>query len=285
MDASVSVIIPCYNCADTIHRAVESIIQQTLKPAEIILVDDGSSDNTLQELKLIQSKYGKDWIKVIALEKNTGVSNARNTAWDLSSQNYIAFLDADDAWHSEKLAIQYFWMSDRPDIALCGHAYKLINCQDEDLNLKIKPNFKTIVFSKEQMLLSNPFVTPSVMLKRNLNYRFNPNKRYCEDYLLWLQISLDGHQLAMIDTELAYLFKSFGKSGLSRNLLRMRWADINNYWQLWKSKRINIGQTFFLIAYSLIKLIPMILFDIEYYAEFKKRMIMQRFEGSASDRI
>lgn len=285
MDASVSVIIPCYNCADTIHRAVQSIVQQTLKPAEVILVDDGSADNTLQELKLIQSKYGKDWIKVIALEKNTGVSNARNTAWDLSSQNYIAFLDADDAWHSEKLAIQYFWMRDRPDIALCGHAYKLINYQDESLNFQIKPNFKTIVFSKEQMLLSNPFVTPSVMLKRNLKYRFNHNQRYCEDYFLWLQISLDGHQLAMLDPELAYLFKSFGKSGLSRNLLRMRWGDINNYWQLWQSKRINIGQTFFLIAYSLIKLIPMILFDLEYYAELKKRMIMQRFDGSASHHI
>ena len=279
MDASVSVIIPCYNCADTIHRAVESIVQQTLKPAEVILVDDGSADNTLQQLKLIQSKYGKDWIKVIALEKNTGVSNARNTAWDISSQNYIAFLDADDAWHSEKLSTQYSWAIAHPDIALCGHAYKLINCQDESRNFKIQPNLKTIVISKDQMLFANSFATPSVMLKRNLNYRFNPNQRYCEDYLLWLQICLDGHKVAMLDTELAYLFKSFGTSGLTSNLFRMRWGAINNYWQLWKSKRISFGEAIILIAYSWIKFIPLMIVGPKYYSKLNKRMIMKRFNG------
>lgn len=83
----------------------------------------------------------------------------------------------------------------------------------------------------------------------------------------------------MLDTELAYLFKSFGKSGLSRNLLRMRWGDINNYWQLWKSKRISFGKAIILIAYSGIKFIPLTIVGPEYYSKLQKRMIMKRFNS------
>lgn len=277
-EAAISVIIPCYQCSKTISRTLESVVAQSLRPAEIILVDDGSSDDTLNLLEYLQEKYGKSWIKLVALKFNGGPSVARNTGWDLASQDYIAFLDADDAWHPEKLALQYFWMLDHPNIALCGHAYRLIDSLDPSSDFQPNSNFKTSIVSPDEILFSNPFVTPSVILKRNLEYRFNPNQRYCEDYFLWLQICLDGHQVAMLDVELTYIFKSFGTSGLTRNLLRMKLGDINNYWQLWKSKRINVGQTFVLIAYSLIKLIPMIVLGPEYYAEFKKRMIMKRFE-------
>jgi glycosyltransferase involved in cell wall biosynthesis len=282
-EASVSVIIPCYQCSKTISRAIESVVAQSIRPAEIILVNDGSSDDTLNLLKELQEKYGKSWIKLVDLQSNVGPSVARNTAWDLASQEYIAFLDADDAWHPEKLAIQYSWMIGNPNIALCGHAYRLINSLDNYSNFKPNSNFKTSIISPNEILFSNPFVTPSVMVKKKLEYRFNPSQRYCEDYFLWLKICLDSHQVAMLDVELTYIFKSFGTSGLTRNLLGMKWGDINNYWQLWKSKRINVGQAFFLIAYSLIKLIPMILLGSEYYAELKKRMIMQRFDGSASN--
>lgn len=277
MNASVSVIIPCYQSSQTISRAVASVVDQSLRPAEIILVDDGSSDDTLKLLKELQKKYGDNWVKIIALEFNYGPSVARNTGWDLANQDYIAFLDADDAWHSEKLAIQYSWMFNHPKIALCGHAYRLIDFQSISSDFQFQPNFKTHLFSKNEMLFSNPFVTPSVMLKRNLNYRFNPKQRYCEDYLLWLQICLDGHQIAMLDVELTYIYKSFGKSGLTRNLWQMKWGDTKNYWQLWKSKRISFGKAIFLIMYSLIKLIPLIILGPEYYAGLKQRMIMNKF--------
>ncbi|HEX7588324.1 MAG TPA: glycosyltransferase, partial [Anaerolineae bacterium] len=67
IQASVSVVIPCYRCAENIARAVESVVRQTLSPAEVILVDDGSGDDTLATLRALQTRYGLAWIKVIAL--------------------------------------------------------------------------------------------------------------------------------------------------------------------------------------------------------------------------
>lgn len=187
-------------------------------------------------------------------------------------------MDADDAWHPEKLAIQYFWMLDNPNIALCGHAYRLIDSHDYYSDFKPNLNLKPSIFNKNEILFSNPFVTPSVMLKKNLNYRFNPHKRYAEDYLLWLEICLDGHLVAMLDSELTYIFKSFGTGGLTRNLWQMKWGGVNNYWQLWKSKRISFEKALFPIAYSLIKLIPLMILGPQYYSKLKKQMIMKKFD-------
>jgi len=102
MQAPVSVIIPCYRCADTIGRAVESMIWQTLPPKEILLVEDYSQDEgkTLASLYDLQRKFqDKITIKVIPLLKNGGPGGARNTGWDEAQQPYLAFLDADDSWH------------------------------------------------------------------------------------------------------------------------------------------------------------------------------------------
>ena len=107
---SVSVIIPCYRCAATIGRAVLSVVNQTIKPAELILVDDSSDDETLAMLVFFQRKYGSDWIKIITLSSNKGVSAARNAGWNQSIYEYIAFLDADDYWLPDKLFVQTQFM-------------------------------------------------------------------------------------------------------------------------------------------------------------------------------
>ncbi|MHB1099234.1 MAG: glycosyltransferase family 2 protein, partial [Burkholderiales bacterium] len=106
----VSVIIPCYRCAETIARAVDSVLKQTLPPEEILLVEDCSGDdgNTLAVLHSLQQN--NPFIRVIPLAKNGGPAAARNAGWDAAKQPYIAFLDADDAWHPKKLEIQYSWM-------------------------------------------------------------------------------------------------------------------------------------------------------------------------------
>jgi len=116
--APVSVVIPCYRCGATIKRAVDSVAAQTLRPAEVILIEDGSGDNTLEQLYRVQGEHPKDWIKIIALEKNSGPSFARNTGWDAATQPYIAFLDADDSWHPQKTEIQYQWMAAHPKVCV-----------------------------------------------------------------------------------------------------------------------------------------------------------------------
>lgn len=97
MRAPVSVVIPCYCCADTIDKAVESVWKQTWRPYEVILVEDSSKDHgaTRMALSNIIDRYPGGWIKLILLDKNKGPGNARNIGWEASTQRYIAFLDAD----------------------------------------------------------------------------------------------------------------------------------------------------------------------------------------------
>jgi glycosyltransferase involved in cell wall biosynthesis len=97
---SISVVIPAYNSAAYIKRSVDSVLAQTLKPDEIIVVDDGSTDNTAD----IVSQYGS---KVTLIQqKNAGPSTARNTGIKAATGEWIAFLDADDEWLPEKLQLQ-----------------------------------------------------------------------------------------------------------------------------------------------------------------------------------
>lgn len=105
-DIRISVIIPSYNRGDVIVRAVESALDQSFSPHEVIVVDDGSDDETPQVL----ASYG-DRIRMIRQE-NRGVSSARNRGLQSATGNYIAFLDSDDTWHPEKLLRQVQFLND-----------------------------------------------------------------------------------------------------------------------------------------------------------------------------
>jgi len=91
MDAPVSVIIPCYNGKDVIERAIRSVYEQTWRPAELIVVDDGSEEETVKFLRELEKRYN-GWMKLIELGKNSGgPSIPRNVGWDAATQPYIAF--------------------------------------------------------------------------------------------------------------------------------------------------------------------------------------------------
>jgi glycosyltransferase involved in cell wall biosynthesis len=237
--APISVIVPCYRCAEKVYRAVDSVARQQLKPNQVILVDDGSGDDTLQSLYVLQSKYGSDWIKVIESDVNRGAGYARNIAWQHATQEYLAFLDADDIWHPKKLAIQYDWMCQHANAVLTGHRYKV---GVQDLNPKII--FNHISFRKVtplRLLLSNYFPTPTVMIKRNTSNRFQSDKRFSEDYLLWLKICLGGGDCYQLDLPLAFLDKAeFGVSGMSANLWKMELGELDAYRTLYREKDIDL---------------------------------------------
>ncbi len=251
----VTVIIPCYKAAETVDRAVESVMSQTTLPSEIILIDDASPDNglTVNALQAIRALYAQEMrISLIRLPKNGGPSVARNAGWDAATEPYIAFLDSDDAWHPRKLAIQYRWMADRPEVAMSGHR-SVQPGEGSDL-----PVFSEAWTARRiramPLLLSNRFPTRSVMLRRDLEYRFSPNKRRSEDYLLWLQIVTDGNQAWFLDAPLAFHFKpAFGERGLSAALWDMEKEELGTYRELWRSGRIGRVSALLLSGYSLTK--------------------------------
>ncbi len=111
--ATVSVVIPTYNRAALCARAVRSALAQTLPPCQIIVVDDGSTDDTRERL---QQEFGEH-VQLIA-QANQGVSAARNAGAAAARGKYIAFLDSDDLWSPEKLARQVAWLEARPDYAM-----------------------------------------------------------------------------------------------------------------------------------------------------------------------
>lgn len=103
MKNTISVIIPTFNRENTITYCLESVLNQTLPPNEIIIVDDLSTDNTIEIIKKMDSKL----IKIIRLNKKGGAQVARNVGVRAAKNNWIAFLDSDDTWIPTKLEIQY----------------------------------------------------------------------------------------------------------------------------------------------------------------------------------
>src|SRR5690349_11083812 len=199
--APVSVVVPCFRCAATIDDAVASIAAQTVRPVEVLLVEDASGDDTLDALHRVAAAYGSDWIKVIALPANRGPSHARNTGWQHARQPYIAFLDADDSWGPRKLELQMAALAADPDIALIAHQM-LVRPRGTELPEPRSPADVQIV-SRGTLLVRNPFPTASVVLRRDLPFRFDESFRHSEDYLLWSQIVLSGYRCARIDQVLA----------------------------------------------------------------------------------
>ena len=242
MHAPVSVIIPCYRCTDTIARAVQSVILQTLLPKEILLVEDCSDDGgvTLASLYRLQQNFqGKSRIIVIPLKVNSGPGEARNAGWDAASEAMIAFLDADDEWHPKKLDIQYGYMQQNPTVSVTGHQYVYANQSDQTVPALLE-TLTTKNISPRSLLFKNSFPTSSVMLKREIAFRFATGKRYSEDFYLWQQLACAGLIIVRIEVALVNYYKAlYGAGGLSGKLWQMEKGELNNFVALRKAGSIN----------------------------------------------
>jgi len=180
----ITVIIPVYNRPAFVKEAIQSVLDQTWSNLEIIVVNDGSTDNT----PLVLQSFG-DKIRIIHQE-NKGVSAARNTGIKHSDSNWIAFLDSDDIWLPEKLSAQMHFFENHPDAKIC---------QTEEIWIK---NGKRLFPKKKHKKKSGMIfehclplciVSPSaVMIHRemfDLVGTFDESLPACEDYDLWLRIS------------------------------------------------------------------------------------------------
>ena len=241
-----------YNSSATILRALLSVASQTCKPIEFILVDDASTDDTLVLIEQFSESQPDFSIRIIRQPFNWGPSAARNAGWRSAKGKYVAFLDADDTWHPRKIEIQYAWMLSNPLAAISAHSCPLATGDEWPGNMKETVSVAAI--QRWTLLLSNRFSTPTVMLKSTLPYQFVEQRRYSEDYLLWLQITADGIPIYYIDLPLAAIYKApYGAGGLSANLWQMECGELNTYIDLLKSKRLGAFPAALLCAWSLIK--------------------------------
>lgn len=257
--ASISVVIPCYKCQDTIERAVESVAKQTLTPVEVILVEDASGDGTLEFLETIKPQFTPLFnIKVIASDKNRGAGAARNLGLEYASGEYIAFLDADDSWFANKLEIQHRWMKQHPDIEITGHD-RLVVETDVGPAENENNNFIANEIKAKTMLFKTPFSTPTVMMKNNSDYRF-PSIRYAEDYGLWLDIVLSGGKCYKINLPLAVIYKAaYGSGGLSSHLFKMELGVQAAYKALFKKGKVGLPMYLIVSMFSWLKFLRRVL--------------------------
>lgn len=183
LNSLVSVIIPTYNRAKTVRVAVDSVLAQTFKNFELIVVDDGSGDDTAKALKA----YG-DRIRVIS-QPNQGVSAARNAGIALARGGLIAFLDSDDVWLPHKLQAQADFFAANPD-AMWQQTEEIWVRNGKRVNPKRRHQKRRGRIFQESLELC--LISPSaVMLRREVLDEFglfDENLPACEDYDLWLRI-------------------------------------------------------------------------------------------------
>ncbi|UNK49950.1 glycosyltransferase [Lysobacter sp. S4-A87] len=250
--APICVIVPCYRCKDTIAQAVASIAAQTVAPAQVLLVDDFSNDGTLEMLHFISASYPRGWIEVIALPDNGGPSRARNAGWHRARQEYLAFLDSDDTWVPTKIELQMQALHDDPEIALLAHAMKV---RDRSQPAPAAPQAaRASIVPRGRLLLSNPFPTASVVLRRDLPFRFNEDFRRVEDFLLWGQIGFSGFRCAKLDQTLAYWHKAnYGAGGLSEDLAAMHRAGREARLELLRQGLVTLPEHLFARCFGLVR--------------------------------
>lgn len=182
---NISVIIPVFNREKKISRAINSVLDQTYKPLEIIVVDDGSIDKTAN---ILRSYSGK--IKVIH-QKNSGVSAARNNGIKNSSGEWISLLDSDDEWLPNKLQLEVDYINKNPNIKILQTEEIWIR-NGKQINPKKYHKKKAGDIFKKSLELC--LVSPSaVIFKRSLFDEigdFDEELPVCEDYDYWLRTSL-----------------------------------------------------------------------------------------------
>ncbi len=235
-NAPITVIIPTYNSASTIERALKSIIVQSLLPREIIIIDDSSLDNTLEVINAFVKQYSNFLdIRILSTEKNSGAGHSRNIGLTNAKFNMIAFLDSDDTWHPDKLNLQYRFMIANPNCCLSGH---LLVLNDLYKNNITKQKFNKISFNKisfNKLLFKNYFNTPTVMMRYN-KVNFPNNQRYSEDYHLWLHTTKYFNNSYFLNLELASVHKPlYGISGLSNDLTRMYTGEVISLYSLFNN--------------------------------------------------
>jgi glycosyltransferase involved in cell wall biosynthesis len=183
-DCKVSVVIPTFNRATYLVNALESVISQTCAPLEIIVVDDGSTDNTAD----LAARFG-DQIRYLT-QQNSGPSSARNRGIREAQGDLIAFLDSDDVWLKEKLELQIEQFARKQFLGLVATGY--FSC-DENLAhpVQVPRPLLSVAVSKE-ILIRNPWPTPSVMVSRRCFDTvglFDEGLQFAEDWDMWIRIA------------------------------------------------------------------------------------------------
>lgn len=178
----ISVLLPVYNCGSYIFEAVQSILNQTYHNFELLIIDDCSTDDTLQ----IVRSFDDARIQLITKEKNSGYTNSLNLALGLAKGKYIARMDGDDIARHDRFEKQLSFLENNIDYIVCGSNYKIIGSNQE---IQLPEHYEQI---KMELLETCCIAHPSVMFRKSVlidnGLQYDHQREPAEDYALWIRL-------------------------------------------------------------------------------------------------
>lgn len=225
-ECDVSVVIPFYKGKSWLIEAVESVKRQSIIPKEIIIVDDGAQESVPEEICGLSNM-------IVIKQKNSGAAYSRNRAITLASGKYIAFLDADDIWHSQKLEIQYNAM-EKENAVWSITSYAMFQDGDNGADF---PELQSSAYSSKELLpgllCTCQIATPTVMVRRDAlidnQFFFNESLSCGEDTCLWY--TLANYSNPLVIKQILANIRSHGNNAASqigKQLLARR--DLWHFW-------------------------------------------------------
>lgn len=198
----VTVVMPVYNTEKYLKQAIESILKQTYTDFELLIIDDASSDGSIDIINQCSDRR----IRLIRNEVNKGISRTRNIGIELSNSKYIALMDSDDIAVPTRLEKEVQYLDTNKEIDVVGGHLRAIDMEGMDLN-KQWSVYLNPKYIKAYLLLSNTVANGTTMFRKSFvdqyNIRFEENSIGAEDYRFWVDCSLHGN-IANLDEVLLY---------------------------------------------------------------------------------
>jgi glycosyltransferase involved in cell wall biosynthesis len=223
----VSVIIPVYNAEKYIKDAIDSVLNQTYKDLEIVVVDDGSTDKTKEIVEIQRRKVVRVHVDIEYIyQMNKGPGAARNTGIKAATGEYIAFLDSDDMWMPEKIGKQVVKFKENPDYGLI-HTDRIRLEPDGTLRTTKGKTLEGDVF--KELLMGNFIVCSSVLIKKScfddIGLFDEDRNNRAEDYDIWLRIAKN-YQIGFIAEPLIRYRVNF--NGYNRSDIKAMYDSVEN---------------------------------------------------------
>lgn len=216
--------MPVYNAESFLVDAIESILQQTYKNFELIIVDDGSTDATPKILSAFAKKDSR--IHVITNESNLGIVQALNNGLLICQGEYVVRMDADDISAHDRLSKQIPVLEKNPEIVVLGASLGYIDAEGKGLGIVRKCSIN------KSLLFANPLLHPTVVIRKKtldkIGVYYQSKYLYAEDYFLWLRLSKEGKLDAIPDIVLNYRIS--GEATRVKQLKGVIWATLKVKW-------------------------------------------------------
>jgi glycosyltransferase involved in cell wall biosynthesis len=252
---NVTILMCCYNAESTVALSISSVLKQSFNNFQFIIIDDASTDTTLEILQSFEKEDKR--ISIYSNDKNIGLTRSLNRGLKYCSGTYIARIDADDIWHKDKLAKQIKYLEAHPNCALLGTAYQRIDVNGAYLGEATIAVFNSDNLIRNTITKFNPFFHSSVVFKRDACLQlggYDESYRYAQDYNLWVRF-IAKYSVANLPQILA--FQRITQDNISfKKERQQRWYALKSKFLAIKLLKLSVLHYYYLLNEIAIIILP-----------------------------